>query len=69
MGKAFENIRQGLAEAIEHAKGRERGVKVWHPHAAHQDRHVDHTAADAQQARHEPDATPLRIGQMTAIRR
>jgi len=31
MGKAFENIRQGLAEAIEHAKGRERGVKVWHP--------------------------------------
>lgn len=31
MGKAFEDIRQGLVEAIEHAKGRKRGVKEWHP--------------------------------------
>ncbi len=34
MGKAFEDIRQGLVEAIGHAKGRERGVKVWRPRPA-----------------------------------
>ena len=31
MGKAFESIRQGLTEAIGHAKGEQAGVKVWHP--------------------------------------
>ena len=31
MGKAFESIRQGLTEAVAHAKGRQAGVKVWHP--------------------------------------
>ena len=29
MGKAFENIRQGLVEATEHARGRQSGVKVY----------------------------------------
>lgn len=33
MGKAFESIRQGLTEAIGHAKGRQVGVKVWRPSA------------------------------------
>ena len=31
MGKAFESIRQGLSEAIGHAKGEQAGVKVWRP--------------------------------------
>jgi putative transcriptional regulator len=31
MGKAFESIRQGLTEAIGHAKGEQPGVKVWRP--------------------------------------
>ena len=31
MGKAFESIRQGLNEAIGHAKGTQAGVKVWRP--------------------------------------
>ena len=31
MGKAFESIRQGLSEAIGHAKGDQTGVKVWRP--------------------------------------
>ncbi len=31
MGKAFESIRQGLTEAIGHAKGEQAGVKVWRP--------------------------------------
>ncbi len=29
MGKAFDSIRQGLAEAIGHAKGQQAGVKIW----------------------------------------
>ena len=29
MGKAFESIRQVLAEAIGHAKGEQPGVRVW----------------------------------------
>lgn len=29
MGKAFESIRQGLNEAIGHAKGKQTGVKVY----------------------------------------
>ena len=29
MGKAFESIKQGLTEAIGHAKGTQAGVKVW----------------------------------------
>lgn len=33
MGKAFESIRQGLNEAIGHARGEQAGVKVWHPSA------------------------------------
>ena len=33
MGKAFESIRQGLNEAIGHAKGKQAGVKVWRPSA------------------------------------
>jgi putative transcriptional regulator len=33
MGKAFESIKQGLTEAIEHAKGTQAGVKVWRPAA------------------------------------
>jgi len=31
MGKAFESIRQGLSEALGHAKGDQTGVKVWRP--------------------------------------
>jgi len=31
MGKAFESIKQGLTEAIGHAKGTQAGVKVWRP--------------------------------------
>ncbi len=31
MGKAFESIRQGLTEAIGHAKGTQAGVGVWQP--------------------------------------
>ncbi len=31
MGKTFESIRQGLTEAINHAKGKQAGVKVWRP--------------------------------------
>ena len=31
MGKAFESIRQGLAEATEHARGRLAGVTVYQP--------------------------------------
>lgn len=31
MGKAFESIRQGLTEAIGHAKGEQAGVKVRRP--------------------------------------
>lgn len=33
MGKAFEGIRRGLTEAIDHAKGKPSGVKVWQPSA------------------------------------
>ena len=33
MGKAFESIKQGLTEAIGHAKGTQAGVKVWRPAA------------------------------------
>ena len=29
MGKAFESIKQGLNEAIGHAKGKQAGVKVY----------------------------------------
>ena len=31
MGKAFESIKQGLTEAIGHAKGTQTGVTVWKP--------------------------------------
>ena len=31
MSKAFDNIKQGLHEAIEHACGKEAGVKVHRP--------------------------------------
>ena len=31
MGKAFESVKQGLTEAIGHAKGTQAGVKVWRP--------------------------------------
>lgn len=31
MGKAFETIKQGLTEALGHAKGTQAGVKVWRP--------------------------------------
>jgi putative transcriptional regulator len=31
MGKAFESIRQGLSEAVGHARGQQAGVKVWQP--------------------------------------
>ena len=31
MGKAFESIKQGLTEAVGHAKGTQAGVKVWRP--------------------------------------
>lgn len=31
MGSAFESIRQGLTEAISHAKGEVSGVKVYRP--------------------------------------
>jgi len=31
MGKGFESIRQGLTEAIGHAKGEQAGVQIWHP--------------------------------------
>jgi putative transcriptional regulator len=33
MGKAFESIKQGLTEAIGHAKGKQAGVKVGAPAA------------------------------------
>ena len=33
MGKAFESIKQGLTEAVGHAKGTQAGVKVWRPAA------------------------------------
>ena len=33
MGKTFERIKQGLNEAIGHAKGKQTGVKVWRPAA------------------------------------
>ena len=33
MGKTFERIKQGLNEAIGHAKGKQAGVKVWRPAA------------------------------------
>lgn len=33
MGKAFESIKQGLTEAIGHAKGTQAGVKVGRPAA------------------------------------
>ena len=33
MGKAFDSIKQGLTEAINHAKGRQAGVKEWQPAA------------------------------------
>ncbi|MEQ1808247.1 MAG: helix-turn-helix domain-containing protein [Burkholderiaceae bacterium] len=33
MGKAFDSIRQGMAEAISHAAGEQAGVKVWRPAA------------------------------------
>lgn len=33
MGMAFERIKQGLNEAIGHAKGKQAGVKVWRPAA------------------------------------
>ena len=33
MGKTFERIKQGLNEAIGHAKGKKAGVKVWRPTA------------------------------------
>ena len=31
MSKAFQSIRQGLNEAIGHAKGEQAGVGVWRP--------------------------------------
>jgi putative transcriptional regulator len=31
MSKAFDSIKQGLNEAIGHAKGAQAGVKVWRP--------------------------------------
>lgn len=31
MDKAFDSIQHGLKEAIRHAKGQQRGVKVWQP--------------------------------------
>ena len=33
MGMAFERIKQGLNEAVGHAKDRRAGVKVWWPAA------------------------------------
>jgi putative transcriptional regulator len=33
MGMAFKSIKQGLTEAIGHAKGTQAGVKVWRPAA------------------------------------
>ncbi len=33
MSKAFDSIRQGLTEAIDHAQGNEQGVKIYRPHA------------------------------------
>ena len=33
IGKVFESIKQGLTEAIGHAKGTQAGVKVWRPAA------------------------------------
>lgn len=33
MSKAFDSIKQGLSEAIAHAKGEGPGVKVYRPHA------------------------------------
>jgi putative transcriptional regulator len=33
VGKTCERIKQGLNEAIGHAKGKQAGVKVWHPAA------------------------------------
>ena len=31
MGKAFESIKQGLTEALDHAKGAQAGVNEWRP--------------------------------------
>lgn len=31
MSRAFDSIRQGLREAIGHAKGQQAGVRVWRP--------------------------------------
>ena len=31
MGKAFDSIKQGLTEAVGHAKGTQAGVKMWRP--------------------------------------
>ena len=33
MGKAFDSIKQGLTEALNHPKGQQAGVKVWQPAA------------------------------------
>ncbi len=33
MSKAFDSIKQGLSEAIAHARGKNPGVKVYRPHA------------------------------------
>lgn len=33
MSKAFDSIKQGLSEAIAHAKGENQGVKVYRAHA------------------------------------
>ena len=33
MSKAFESIKQGLTEAIAHARGSKRGIKVYEPQA------------------------------------
>ena len=33
MSKAFDSIKQGLHEAIRHAEGKQRGVKVYRPRA------------------------------------
>ena len=31
MGKAFDSIQAGLTEAVEHARGSQAGVEVYHP--------------------------------------
>jgi len=33
MSKAFDSIKQGLSEAIAHARGENQGVNVYRPHA------------------------------------